>query len=530
MGSRDSSRRGAAPKREASPKRRGSKRGEKAEAGDETVSFSTEPQQVRFTAYIRGLSDIDTLSQSYGVDCWMAAWTDGLNDSSTNAFQMSYENQEAIFDDRFDNEEYRTLRPMWHLNLQNAKDVEYVYRQKGMPTVRAFDDKRWFERQHVHCRVVDNMDLESFPFDTQRLKLTISLDVSTKIAYFVTGPKDQSFIEIVKDPGSDKLLDETEWHSACSILGSNGYKFKSVAFGEINSLDPDYQCTRGAEYSRITVTIPVQRNPTSYIYICCLPLLLVTIVAMFSFAYSNANGNDGVEKLNFAATLILAVFGFKGSASEKLPKTRNPCFLMWTYIMGYSFILAVMAVEPVCLYLAHFGFGSHVALAKVVIFCSYFVGLTFIAHRYYDLSTARRRDPFFQRLNNVSTLCYKKGEAFSIHDAEFQLDEKGNRMSTGTGTDKAFLFRPCWGFRWWFYHSMRLLFEPFGLRVPVPVLGPFLCPMYLCLCWFIYHIFVVWAAEQARISVDAIGGAVSIRTWDFLRSVYLRFKGINELT
>lgn len=505
-------------KREPSP-RRGEKKGEK----DQTVLFDAKPQEVRFTAYIRGLSDIDTLTQSFGLDVWMAAWTSGLNDSSTNAFQLSYENSDAVFDDRFHKDENRTMRPMWHIALQNAKDVEYCYRKKGMPTVRAFDDKRWFERQHVHCRVVDNMDLESFPFDTQRLKLTISLDVSTKVAHFVPGPADQSFIEIVKDPGSDKLLDETEWHSACSIRGSNGdYKFKSVAFGEINSLDPDYQCTRGDQYSRITLTIPVQRNPTSYIFISCLPLLLITIVALFSFAFNK--GNDEVEKLNFAATLILAVFGFKGSASEKLPKTRNPCFLMCTYIMGYSFILAVMAVEPVCKYLAHFGFGEHVHLAKFATFCSYFVGLTFIAHRYYALSTQRRRDPFFQRLCNVDTLWYKKGQAISIHDAEPLLDADGAHTCQGTGNNKVFFYRPCWGFRWWFYHGLRVLFLP--LCGPVPLVGPFLCLMYAFLGLFIYYLYVVWAAEQARTSVDAI---MSIRTMDLLRSIYLRIKGINAL-
>lgn len=281
---------------------------------------------LKFKAFIRNIYEVNTLDQTIGFDIWIAAWS-CAEGRATTVFQKAQHDgvDDVIFDSH---SSFGEIRPVWHLNLQNAKDVKYIYREKQMPTVRCYPNGGGsFERQHIHCTVINNLKLEEFPFDTQNFELTVSLDVSTALARFAQPDPNKETCEldgdtnISKDSASEKMLDETEWHSATSRKTRKG----EWVFGAVAHCEHVNEKVGVDGYSRIKIQIPVQRNPSSHFYTLMVPLFIVTTSAFYAFYIPQKDIGD---RLSYLSTLLLTVFAFKWSAAEKLPKTKKISFIM----------------------------------------------------------------------------------------------------------------------------------------------------------------------------------------------------------
>lgn len=251
-------------------------------------------QKVAFKAVIRNIYDFDTVGESFGLDIWMGAWTVDRKQvqkedkeersraggvSGYVPMSQSVENgrvfaadvfQNALRYGKFDNapteagqDLFRTRRPVWHLNLQNAQDVKDIYAEKSLPRVRVFDDGTCYERLHAECKVLCDLDLTDFPLDFQLLEFVVSLDVTTDYATFDTAhASDQldksldGYQYIYKDStvnNKDGMV-ASEWHLANSMkrrtlpnpaFPEDAFKTGVVAHGEKS------ETTGDSPYSRI---------------------------------------------------------------------------------------------------------------------------------------------------------------------------------------------------------------------------------------------------------------------------------------
>jgi len=157
---------------------------------------ANDTKSVGFKAIFRNINHVDTQNQTFYVDMWVCAYNTD-DPSSTNSFQNSYGEPNVVF-----NETY----PKWSITFLNAKELIYGYKEKGLPTIRDFQDGKFFERQYIQGTFSQAFNLRYFPFDEQTLRIKISLDVATNIAEF-----DPKKIQVYCDQGHCDILQQTEW-------------------------------------------------------------------------------------------------------------------------------------------------------------------------------------------------------------------------------------------------------------------------------------------------------------------------------
>jgi hypothetical protein len=305
------------------------------------------PDKVGLKFLIRLLDDIDTEKQNCYADLWMGAYT-SIDDSATRAFQMAYSQEyaEQLFDDK------TKRKPAWHICLLSCSEQCFVYQSRNLPTVRDFGDGTFYERQHVQCRLSQEMHLGAFPFDNQELVIRVSLDVCSRNAIF-----DESRIKVDLDT-SFLFVQKAEWEFQTDRMY---YTVESQQFGEDS-------------YPRFSVHIPIRRNPKIYILNIVSPLVIVTCCTFFTLYVGSV-----AERLGFLSTLMLTVFTLKWSSFEKLPKISYLCFLDWLLLAGYVYIVFCMTMtvwyrDDVQALQGHLIFlGMYVFLVVVLIgACMYF--------------------------------------------------------------------------------------------------------------------------------------------------------------
>jgi len=330
---------------------------------------------VYFKAIIRNLAEISTTSESFELDVWLGAWTGDTAFWSNELNGAPFRVQEIFqkqFSSKSDCFDVKQKLPPWHLTLQNAMDVTWVYKEQKLPTLRHATrngEEHAFERQHVECKVLVDLDLTDFPLDLQFLELVVSLDVDNSVAYFAKASEKN---DKALDGYDDIYIDSTrkqsgriagEWHMATSrppqrddadLGDARKWRFDVVAHAE-----PDKTTY---SYSRIRISIPIQRDPSYYVTTMMIPLWIVTTSSFFALvvekSYLSAlvslqeKKNDdelGIgEVLQYLSTLLLTVIAFKWSVSEKLPKARRPSFLIRLFTFSYFFIVLTMLMAILC--------------------------------------------------------------------------------------------------------------------------------------------------------------------------------------
>ena len=330
-------------------------------------------------------------------------------------------------------EEFRKYIPAWNLTLQNALDVKDIYTEKNLPRVRVFDNGTCYERLHAECKVLCDLDLADFPLDFQLLEFVVSLDVSTEYATFANYDRSADGLDGFEYIYKDSTVNNKggfvaqEWHLANSRRRNvktptsleNAYNFGVVAHGKNSNQGNE------SKYSRITIQIPLQRDPSYYVNTIFLPLLIVTGSAFFAFSITETNmDKDKVKDLNmgnfltYLSTLLLTIIGLKWNVSEKLPKTRKPSFLMYLFSLSYAFIAWTMFVGIACEWRV-IDINQAFSLVFILFMCivSYAVGKYWCcAKRRREAGEAEAGGVFFQRLVD--------GKLRSIHDTREAKDGK----------------------------------------------------------------------------------------------------------
>ena len=165
--------------------------------------------------------------QSFKARIFVCGTDSPLNQlSSTVAFQLNMRDKKLE----------PTKVPPWHILILNTKESNDVYRSKELPSIVHVPEfkktcgqttetirEHFYERQSIQGEFTSDFHLHSFPFDSQLLKIEMSLDCPTYIAYFdkawlaanrYYGNKEETVVKdstIQLDVAFKQVLESSEW-------------------------------------------------------------------------------------------------------------------------------------------------------------------------------------------------------------------------------------------------------------------------------------------------------------------------------
>ena len=248
------------------------------------------PDTVRTGIYITSIHDIDFKQKEYTVDFWL--W-------------LKYKNKEFDF--------------LQNLEIPQAKSFI-----KSFSTTDSSDGKIYILMK-LQCVMKDSWKIENFPFDRQKLRLSIeNSQFDSKSLVFATDTLGQHF---------DPRFTLSGW-KIDSFDISIGTKIYETNFG-----DPTINIPR-TEYSAFKVKIEVKRDAMGLFWKMFLGMYVAFLIAYVCF-YIHADGIDSRFGLSVGA--LFAVIGNKYIIDSSLPESIS--FTLVDTLHGFTlvFILAVIA-------------------------------------------------------------------------------------------------------------------------------------------------------------------------------------------
>ncbi|CAC5384570.1 CHRNN [Mytilus coruscus] len=269
------------------------------------------PVHVIFTLY--GISGVDEIEQKLTATGWLEVeWTDELlawTPASYGGLKYIYYPQGEVW------------KP--DISLQNGFSK---LEELGSKFISVFIDSNGLVNWKPFQVFESKCDIDStyFPFDKQ----TCHLDF---VAWSLSG-KD---VHITQGRKGVKLADDLQRHGEWKILSSTA----------LNLAESDE--------TKVRFTIVIQRKPLYAIVNYIMPILLLSILDIFTFKIPVGTG----ERIGYVITVWLAYAVFLTIISDSLPQTSESIPIVSIYIMIQIFIgtviVIISAIESGCAHLSN---------------------------------------------------------------------------------------------------------------------------------------------------------------------------------
>lgn len=228
------------------------------------------PDTVKVGLYITSVHDIDFKDKEYSVSFWL--W-------------LKYNKPEFDF---FNN-----------LEVPQAKSVNKSF------VASDTTDGQVYMQMKLQCVMKDSWKINNFPFDRQRLRLSIeNSQFDSRYLVFVPDTVGQSF---------DPRFALSGWKIDSCIINS-GIKQYETAFGDESFKKPH------TEYSAFRVRLVIDRNATGLFWKMFLGMYIAFLIAYVCF-FIHADGIDSRFSLSVGA--LFAVIGNKYIIDSSLPESTS---------------------------------------------------------------------------------------------------------------------------------------------------------------------------------------------------------------
>ncbi len=238
------------------------------------VSFckaqSSKPDTVRVGIYITSIHDIDFKQKEYYVSFWL--W-------------LKYKNRDFDF--------------LQNLEVPLSKNVT-----RSFATVDSSGNE-FYLLMKLQCQMKDSWRIEDFPFDSQKLRLSIeNSQFDSHSLVFIADTLGKHY---------DPRFTLSGWNiDSCAI--SVGTKIYETAFG-----DPSYAKPH-SEYSSFRVRLSITRNASGLFWKMFIGMYIAFLIAYVCF-YIHADGIDSRFGLSVGA--LFAVIGNKYIIDSSLPESTS---------------------------------------------------------------------------------------------------------------------------------------------------------------------------------------------------------------
>lgn len=247
------------------------------------------PDTVSAGIYITSIHDIDFKQKEFTVNFWL--W-------------LKYRNRAFNFAE--------------NLEVPQAKTVN-----KSFVTIDSSGDKIYMQMK-LQCVMKDNWKIESFPFDTQKLRLSIeNSQFDSKSLVFVADTAGEHF---------DRRFAFRGW-SVDSCIMATGTKIYETAFGDERLAKPQ------TEYSTFRIRLSVTRDAMGLFWKLFLGMYIAFLIAYVCF-YIHADGMD--SRFGLSVGSLFAVIGNKYIIDSSLPESTSFTLVDTLHGLTLFFIFSVI--------------------------------------------------------------------------------------------------------------------------------------------------------------------------------------------
>jgi hypothetical protein len=250
---------------------------------------SVKPDTVSVGIYITSIHDIDFKQKEYTVTFWL--W-------------LNYKNKAFDF--------------LQNLEVPQAKTVA-----RSFATVDSSGDSIYMLMK-LQCVMKDSWKIGNFPFDSQKLRLTIeNSQYDSRSLIFVADTTGKHY---------DRRFTLSGW-SIDSCIISTGTKIYETGFGDASLGTPH------SEYSSFRVRISINRDAGGLFWKMFLGMYIAFLIAYVCF-YIHADGID--SRFGLSVGSLFAVIGNKYIIDSSLPESTSFTLVDTLHGLTLFFIFAVI--------------------------------------------------------------------------------------------------------------------------------------------------------------------------------------------
>lgn len=259
---------------------------------NKSCAQNEKPDTVKVGIYITSIHDIDFKQKEYSVTFWL--W-------------LKYKNKDFDFAN--------------NLEVPMAKTVN-----KTFFTVDS-SDGRIFMTMKLQCVMKDNWRIRNFPFDQQKLRLSIeNSQFDSRYLIFVADTVGKHY---------DPRFTLSGWAIDSCVI-QTGIKAYETAFGDESLPKPH------TEYSNFRVRLAVSRDAGGLFWKMFLGMFIAFLIAYVCF-YIHADGMDSRFGLSVGA--LFAVIGNKYIIDSSLPESSSFTLVDLLHGITLFFIFCVIAAN-----------------------------------------------------------------------------------------------------------------------------------------------------------------------------------------
>jgi hypothetical protein len=287
-----------------------------------TAAAPSEPVVMQVNIFLNKIYNVDTLDETYTIDGYLVAqWHN--QEIAADASKRTYENADvdALVASGF------WLPALEFINVVGSPEISskrLVLLENGMVIFNS----------RFLATFTTIMDFRRFPFDQQNFVL--------QLEPFSYPLQQLSFGGINVSAESLSSEQPGEW------------RLQGVANTAISSVSYSHLIGTGAgseQYSRITVSVLGERNPSYYLWTFFLPLSLIIAASWAIFWLDNFS-----DRLQTSFTLMLTVVAYAFYTSNILPRLPYTTLIEQLVITGYCSIFAAVLLV---LYVQHQSNNGH---------------------------------------------------------------------------------------------------------------------------------------------------------------------------
>lgn len=247
------------------------------------------PDTVRAGIYITSIHDIDFKQKEYVVNCWL--W-------------LKYSNRDFNFMD--------------NLEIPQAKTVS-----RSFATIDS-SDGRYYLMMKLQCVMKDNWRIDNFPFDQQKLRLSIeNSQYDSKSLIFQADTAGNHY---------DPRFALSGWKIDSCVLVT-GVKQYETAFGD-ESLSKQHM-----EYSNFRVRVTIHRDATGLFWKMFLGMYIAFLISYICF-FIHSDGLD--SRFGLSVGSLFAVIGNKYIIDSSLPESSSFTLVDTLHGLTLFFIFVVI--------------------------------------------------------------------------------------------------------------------------------------------------------------------------------------------
>lgn len=247
------------------------------------------PDTVRAGIYITSIHDIDFKQKEFTINFWL--W-------------LRYKNKDFHFDR--------------NLEIPAAKTVTTSF-----VTIDSTGDEVYMQMK-LQCEMKDNWKIANFPFDIQKLRLSIeNSQFDSRYLVFYPDTVGSHF---------DKRFTLSGWNiDSCLVF--TGSKVYETAFGDTKLSQPR------TEYSQFKVRLSIRRAASGLFWKMHLGMYIAFLIAYVCF-YIHADGFD--SRFGLSVGSLFAVIGNKYIIDSSLPESTSFTLVDTLHGLTLFFIFAVI--------------------------------------------------------------------------------------------------------------------------------------------------------------------------------------------